>query len=227
MGEEWTKNTRQGRVPPWRAHGARVPHCTLRGMCRVVAGGEREPDCGTGARRSRCGATGQRLDPPVSFVSLSARGVGASARARCARRLWRCDERDERPTLGRPARSASERIGSDAGESIQLSYNDNLISAPHTLSVALGLRGSTLSGSPQARLRKGTRGAALGKTRCCNGRGRAGGCRRREVMLVLLLRLLSKRDHVRCCSSGFSARAEQLMQGSELCGLPWPRALLL
>jgi hypothetical protein len=35
-------------------------------------------------------------DPPVSFVSLSARGVGASAR--CSRRLWRCDERDERPT---------------------------------------------------------------------------------------------------------------------------------
>jgi len=70
-------------------------------------------------------------DPPVSFVSLSARGVGASAR--CSRRLWRCDERDERPTddprLTTP--SLRERIGSaDAGESIQLSYNDNLISAP-------------------------------------------------------------------------------------------------
>lgn len=166
-------------------------------------------------------------DPPVSFVSLSARGVGASAR--CSRRLWRCDERDERPTDDpRLPASAPREIGSaDAGESIQLSYNDNLISAP--LLDAKRRPGSQRlntqwlhSSSSQARLRKGTHGAALGKTRCCNGRGRAGGCRRREVMLVLLLRLLSKRDHVRCCSSGFSARAEQLMQGSELCGLPWP-----
>ena len=111
---------------------ARVPHCTLRGMCRVVAGGGREPDCGTGARRSRCGATGQRLDPPVSFVSLSARGVGASAR--CARRLWRCDERGRARPTDRPAHSASRRPrGSDRmpvrKHSIQLSY---ILFQPHS-----------------------------------------------------------------------------------------------
>jgi hypothetical protein len=110
---------------------ARVPHCTLRGMCRVVAGGGREPDCGTGARRSRCGATGQRLDPPVSFVSLSARGVGASAR--CARRLWRCDERGRARPTDRPAREPpvrEDRIGMPVRKhSIQLSY---ILFQPHS-----------------------------------------------------------------------------------------------
>lgn len=55
-------------------------------------------------------------DPPVSFVSLSARGVGASAR--CSRRLWRCDERDERPTDDPRLAQPPREIGSaDAGES--------------------------------------------------------------------------------------------------------------
>ena len=44
----------------------------------------------TGGRRSRCGATGQRLDPPVVFVSLSGEWGGCrSARAVCAERCWR------------------------------------------------------------------------------------------------------------------------------------------